>query len=150
MYIGQTGGNQLELMVEGYQHEDFSQNFFEANWLRIALAVRTPDTMWRAKAPAILSNELDTFLDWLQSLRANSGQKRFFDFEDPTLYVCVLEQDAHELTLEFHLHLDFRRPQEDKNETRVAITMNYQELDSWIRHLKQFSEAYPVRYIIGL
>ena len=38
MYIGQKGENQIELVVEGYQHPDVSQNYFEANWLMIGLS----------------------------------------------------------------------------------------------------------------
>ena len=77
MYIGQKGENQIELVVEGYQHPDVSQNYFEANWLMIGLSVHTPHMQWFAKAPAMLSNELNCFIDWLQAIEENVAQNRF-------------------------------------------------------------------------
>lgn len=150
MYIGQSSENQMELVVEGYQHPEDSQNYFEANWLMIALAVRTPTAQWQAKAPVMLSNELNCFIDWLQALGENVAQSRYFDFEEPTLYVCMLERTAHAITLEFHLHLDFRCPDEENHETRVAITMELPELDNWVHELKRYADQYPVRYVFEM
>ena len=150
MYIGQKGENQIELVVEGYQHPDVSQNYFEANWLMIGLSVHTPHMQWFAKAPAMLSNELNCFIDWLQAIEENVAQNRFFDFAEPSLYVCLAERTAHTLTLECHLHLDFRCPEEAQHETRVAGTMDFAELDCWIRQLKKYAEEYPVRYVFEI
>jgi hypothetical protein len=150
MYIGQKDGNQIALMIEGYQHPDASQNYFEANWLMVTLSVCTPEAAWQAKAPAILASELNRFIDWLQALEDNRAENRFFDFEDPMLYICLQDRTAHIITLEFHLHLDFRCPQEQNHETRIAVTLEFAQLDAWIRELKQFAEAYPVRYVFEI
>lgn len=150
MEIGQTGENQIALEIEGYQYPEEPQNYFEANWLMVDLSVRTPKAQWQAKAPVILASELNCFLDWLQAVGENTAANRFFDFEEPTLYVCLTERTAHAVTLEFHFHLDFRCPEEEQHETRVAVVLTLAELDSWIRHLKQYAEAYPVRYVFEM
>ena len=150
MYIGQAGENQIELLVEGYQNPDVAQNYFEANWLMISLKVQTPQAQWQAKAPAILSNELNRFIAWLQAIGEDVAQNRFFDFEDPSLYVCMTERTNHTIILEFHLHLDFRYPKEEQHETRVAITMELAQLDSWVRQLKKYAEEFPVRYVFEM
>jgi len=150
MYIGQDGANQIALMVESYQYPENPHNFFEANWLMVTLSVRTATMEWQAKAPVILSNELNCFIDWLQAVGEDVAQNRYFDFEEPTLYVKLLERNAHAVTLEFHLHLDFRCPDEAQHETRVAVSMDLAQLDSWIRQLKEYAEQYPVRYVFEL
>ena len=150
MYIGQTGESQIEFVIEGYQHAEATNNYFEANWLMVALSVVTPEVQWQAKAPVILSNELDCFIDWLQALSGNLAPNRYFDFEEPSLYVCVTERTSHTITLEFHLHLDFRCPNEDNQETRVALTVSFAELDSWVRQLKVYADSYPVRYVFNV
>ena len=147
MYIGQNGENQIEFTVNGYQHLEVAQNYFEANWLMITSGVQTPAVQWQATAPVMLSNELNCFIDWLQALKENLAQNRYFDFEEPSLYVCMTERTAHDITLEFHLHLEFRCPAEQQHETRVAVSMSYAEMDNWIRDLKQYAEKYPVRYV---
>ncbi len=150
MYIGQTDGNQIALEIEGYQYPEEPQNYFEANWLMVRLTVCTATVQWQAKAPVILSSELNCFIDWLQAVGENMAQNRFFDFEEPTLYVCLESRTPHTITLEFHFHLDFRCPDEEQHETRVAVTLTLAELDSWIRHLKQAAETYPVRYVFEM
>ena len=56
----------------------------------------------------------------------------------------------HTIILEFHLHLDFRYPKEEQHETRVAITMELAQLDSWVRQLKKYAEEFPVRYVFEM
>ena len=150
MYIGHKGENQIEFVVEGYQKWKQAKNYFEANWLNVTISVLTPTLSWKATAPAILAEELIHFVDWLQALKEQLAQNRYFDFEDPSLYVCMVAQDAHTITLEFHLHLDFRRPQERNHETRVAVTLTFAELDTWVRALKQDAERFPVRYVFDM
>ncbi len=77
MYIGQTGENQIALAIEGYQYPENPQNYFEANWLMVDLAVCTPKAQWQAQAPVILSSELNCFIDWLQATGENRAQNRF-------------------------------------------------------------------------
>lgn len=150
MYIGQTGENQIAIAVAGYQYPENPQNYFEANWLMVDLAVCTPKAQWQAQAPVILSSELNCFIDWLQAIGENRAQNRFFDFEEPTLYICMTDHTAHTITLEFHFHLDFRCPEEEKHETRVVVVLTLAELDAWVRQLKQYAEDYPVRYVFEM
>lgn len=142
--------NQIAIAVAGYQYPENPQNYFEANWLMVDLAVCTPKAQWQAQAPVILSSELNCFIDWLQAIGENRAQNRFFDFEEPTLYICMTDHMAHTITLEFHFHLDFRCPEEEKHETRVAVVLTLAELDAWVRQLKQYAEDYPVRYVFEM
>lgn len=148
MLIGQAGKNQMELKIVGYQHPNAQDNFLEANWLKVAVMVQTPQAKWSAEAPVMMANELDRFMDWLQAIRGNKENSTAFDFEDTTLYVELKERDGHQITLEFHMHLEFRNPADrTQKETRVAVTLMRAEFDQWIRELRKYAEEYPVRYV---
>ena len=150
MYIGQEGKNQIELSIKGYEHPDVSDNYFEANWLNTEISVKTVTQSWNASAPVVLSNELSSFNDWLLALQENKAQNRFFDFEDPSLYVCMTDKNEEALTLEFHLHLDFRCPDEENHETRVAVAISKEQLDNWTAQLQAYTESYPTRYVVEM
>lgn len=150
MYIGQEGKNQIELVVNGYEHPDAADNYFGANWLEVTISAKTPTQAWSASAPVVLSNELSSFNDWLLALQENKAQNRFFDFEDPSLYVCMTEKTEDILTLEFHLHLDFRCPDEENHETRVAVKVSGEQMKAWTDQLQKYTETYPIRYVVDM
>lgn len=150
MFIGQAGENQVEFVIKDYQSPEQPRNYFEANWLMVQIHVRTASAQWQAEAPVMLTSELNCFVDWLQALCENVAPNRFFDFEEPSLYVCVTDRKDELLTLEFHFHLEFRCPREQGNETRVAVTMRLSELEEWVRYLKQRAEELPVRYVFDM
>lgn len=151
MYIGQTGESQIEFVIEGYQHAEATNNYFEANWLMVALSVVNHQKYsGRQKRRSFFPMNWIVLLIGCRLLSGNLAPNRYFDFEEPSLYVCVTERTSHTITLEFHLHLDFRCPNEDNQETRVAVTVSFAELDSWVRQLKVYADRYPVRYVFNV
>lgn len=149
MFIGQPGKNQAALTIKGYQNPGQYKNLYEANWLLVELSIQTPEHQWKSTAPAMLTNEMDCFIDWLQALVEDRASSRFFDFLEPLFYVSLQDKNNGRYQFIFHLQLDFKPPfAKDAHEFQLPLELSSQQLHDWIAELKTMAAKYPVIYII--
>ncbi len=94
---------EFEFRVVGYQFPEIVDEDYDANWLLISIAVRSPAGSWTKTDPCLLTWEGHFFANWLADLMAGREVEKEISFLDSNISFEVVGRDEHAVRLKVTL-----------------------------------------------
>jgi hypothetical protein len=136
----------LSLRVKSYA-DDVSKDFYEANWLNIAVKCATDDGKVAFQSPCLMTTDIFDFMDEMNDLLAGQGRQAYLVSLEPQVDVRIARGDGPDMfTLDIEL-----TPNADDDEDiyDVATIVTRAEIEAMAKQAEQVVEAFPVRGIEG-
>src|SRR5262245_15497429 len=94
MKLQGENGNAFELAVLRYEHPDFTEDLWDANWLVVKGSVSAPQGTWQFLDPCATTFELAGLANWLEKIAAKGFEPSQFVFAEPNLvFTCDSEPE---------------------------------------------------------
>lgn len=85
MLLRGSDGQSFQLRVLGYQFPNETTDYWDANWLYVAVSVEHPRGGWSAIDPSLLTFEVARLADWFDSLAQGGPVDAEEEFTEPNL-----------------------------------------------------------------
>ena len=134
----------LSLSVKSYA-DDVSKDFYEANWLNIAVQCPTDEGNVAFQSPCLMTTDLFDFMDEINDLLAGQGRQAYLVSLEPQVDVRIARGDGPDVfTLEVEL-----TPNADDDEDiyGLSTTVTRADVQGYIAQAEKIIEAFPVRGI---
>jgi hypothetical protein len=134
----------LSLAVKSYA-DDASNDFYEANWLNIAVSCPTEDGDVAFQSACLMTTDLFDFMDEISDLLAGQGRQAYLVSLEPQIDVRIARGDTPDIfTLEVEL-----TPNADDDEDiyGLSTTVTRAEVEGYTAQAEKIIEAFPVRGI---
>lgn len=140
-----AGGSALSVRIAGYQFAE-ADNDWDANWLTVAVDVRTPQRAWQALAPALLTWEARELAAWLDAVAEATDGGRGFSGLEGTVQLEAADMDGRPvLTVVFWRDLAPAGSGED--EVHVTFSLTAEDVRRFAGELRAAVEPFPVRVV---
>ena len=134
----------LELNVKSYA-DDASKDFYEANWLNIAVTCPTDDGDVAFQSPCLMTTDIFDFMDEIAALLAGEGRQAYLVSLEPQVDVRIARGDGPDtFTLDVEL-----TPNADDDEDIYGLTttVTRAQVEGFTAQAEQIIETFPVRGI---
>jgi hypothetical protein len=134
----------LTLSVKSYA-DDVSSDFYEANWLNIAVKCPTDEGDVAFQSPCLMTTDLFDFMDEINDLLAGQGRQAYLVSLEPQVDVRIARGDGPDtFTLEVEL-----TPNADDDEDIYGLStiVTRVDVEGYIVQAEKIIEAFPVRGI---
>jgi hypothetical protein len=143
----EDGLTEFEVHILKYEFPDIQVDW-DANWLTLAVRVRTAERSWEAIDSCLLTWEADELLTWLSGLTRFKQQDTGIDFLEPDLAFEAAASGEQSLDLSVRLGygllpLERRRP--GWEEMVVPMRISYLSLREAVRALGEQVGRFPIR-----
>ncbi len=93
MKLAGANGQSLELWIKGYQYPELETGIEDINWLVVEGKVAHPRGGWSFREPCLLTFEVSSLAEWLESVDRIKDFDEELSFIEPNLrFNCRLEQ----------------------------------------------------------
>ncbi|MFT4707204.1 MAG: hypothetical protein ACI9PU_001044 [Ascidiaceihabitans sp.] len=134
----------LTLSVKSYA-DDVSSDFYEANWLNIAVKCPTDEGDVAFQSPCLMTTDLFDFMDEISDLLAGQGRQAYLVSLEPQVDVRIARGDGPDT---FTLEVELTPNAEDDEDIYDAATIvTRAEVEAMVKQAEQVIEAFPVRGI---
>jgi len=145
MRIQRFDGCHFTIEFVGYQFPE-ETDYWDGNWLQVAVSAKHPDGWWHATDPSLLTFEAVEFAGWLEAL-AGAGTGSRIRFTEPNLsFESVVVDGGTAIRVFFELE---SRPAWAKSipsdEFWIDFPCSEQDLRGAATALRQHLERFPVR-----
>jgi hypothetical protein len=136
----------LDLSIKSYA-DDVSEDFYEANWLNIAVQCKTDEGEVAFQSPCLMTTDIFDFMDEINDLLAGMGRQAYLVSLEPQVDVRIARGDGPDVfTLDVELTPD---AQDDEGIYDVAVIVSRAEVEAMAKQAEAVVEAFPVRGIEG-
>jgi hypothetical protein len=84
MRIQGSGGQSLSVDLKGYQFPE-ATDYWDGNWLMVAISANHPDGAWRTTDPSLLTFEVAELVTWLEAVADGREVASHIRFIEPNL-----------------------------------------------------------------
>jgi hypothetical protein len=117
--LSDTKGASLSLTVSGYQFPEIQTDWCDSNWLNITGKVEQPRGSWTFADACMLTSELASLCDWLESIAASPNPShQSICFLEPNLVFHVVRANE-QAVLRVNLSLECSPPWFESREERI-------------------------------
>jgi len=103
MLLTGTEGTMFEMQVVGYQFPHLEHEDYDSDWLNIKIRVTLAEGSWTSTDPSLLTWELASLAQWLESIAAGISVEPEEDFLEPNLRFELSKTDPKRLRVYFEL-----------------------------------------------
>ena len=103
MLLRGIDNTEFEMKVVGYQFPHLEHEQYDSDWLNIKIRVKLPQGSWTAIDPSLLTRELVSLTEWLESIADGKRVDSEESFIEPNLRFELLEEEPKRLRVYFEL-----------------------------------------------
>jgi hypothetical protein len=148
MLLKGTEGTEFELKVIGYQFPDLENEEYDSDWLSIHLRVVHQRGTWTSIDPSLLTWEVSSLAEWLQSISRGESVDEEESFLEPNLSFQLTGNGARKLRVYFELE---SRPEwapydgSSREDLWLEFELDPVQLRNAVASLREALQRYPVR-----
>ena len=101
MKLQGENGNAFELAVLRYEHPDFTEDFWDANWLVVKGSVSATEGSWHFLDPCATTFELAGLARWLDTIASKAFEPSEYMFAEPNLVFSCSNEPQPSVTVRF-------------------------------------------------
>lgn len=148
-------GDSFELRIVGYEFTSTSEDIYDANWLMVNIRVGVDDRNLETTEPLLLTWEVISLADWLDSIAARRPSKTAMEFLEPDLRFELQESLDDPVRLRACAQLAEQSlgpamPRNRKQDVCVELECSTIELKKTVADLRLQLSRFPPRGDIGL
>ena len=143
MLLTDHRGTSLEFHALRYQFPQLTRTQYDSNWLVIGGRIEKDGAAWKFQDPCLLTNEMHSLAEWLESQAIDPGTNSEISFIEPNLYFKWIDRK-----LRVDLECECRPPWApfDKvEEFYVNLSPSSEELLAAAEALRADLAKYPIR-----
>ncbi len=133
MLLEDANGSELELNIIGYEFPDAvpkpGEMDYDANWLFIAIKVKSPQGSWEDRDPCLLTWEADQLAKWLEGMSKDLPFVSYQTFMEPNLDFRIVEHTDDRFVVRVGFGLEFRPPWNDTYRGEVEVDLHVSRED---------------------
>jgi hypothetical protein len=135
------------MSLVGYQFPQLEDVEYDSNWLQVKIVVSHSRGKWSAVAPALLTYEMESLIDWLKELSAGKYDKRHLLFTEPCISFHLLPSEGEPDKLAIEFSYEFRPPwaKDPHEEHQIAFPLASIDLMKAAQLLENQLHQYPTR-----
>lgn len=142
-----SDGTTFEMEVVGYQFPN-SKEQYDADWLNSRIAVRVPQGSWTSTDPSLLTWELASLIEWLESVAKGEPVDPEVSFTEPNLRFEL--HGTEPLLLRIYFELESRpgwAPADGAgmDDLWAEFPIDESELMAGAASLRKYLAWYPIR-----
>ena len=139
---------EFELKVVGYQFPHLQHEPYDSDWLKINIRVKHPRGSWSSTDPCLLTYELASLIEWLESIVNDEPVDSEIDFIEPNLHFALLTDGTKKLRVYFELECRPSWAPADEaglDDLWVEFEVTPESLKSAAENLRLQLQRFPVR-----
>lgn len=148
MKLQAESGNAFELVVLRYEHPDFTEDRWDANWLVVSGTVTAAGQSWGFVEPCITTFELAELADWLENPRNGALDPTTCAFTEPNLEFSYSGQPEPRLRIRFaHASAPpwLAEPSERAGGLSLEFPLSEQDREAAVAALRHALREWPIR-----
>jgi hypothetical protein len=148
MLLKGSDGEEFEMEVAGYQFPHLEQEQDDSDWLKIKISVRLREGSWTSTDPSLLTWELTSLAQWLESIAEGASVESEESFLEPNLRFEITQSEAK--TLRVYFELESRPPWAPSDgagmdDLFAEFAVNPDDLRDAASSLREDLKRFPVR-----
>jgi hypothetical protein len=101
MKLQGENGTDFELAVLRYEHADYTEDFWDANWLVVKGSVSATEGSWHFLDPCATTFELAGLANWLDTIAVKGFEPSEYTFAEPNLVFSCGNDPQPSVTIRF-------------------------------------------------
>ncbi|MDT4965996.1 MAG: hypothetical protein QOJ64_733 [Acidobacteriota bacterium] len=148
MLLNGNEGTEFELKVIGYQFPDLEKEEYDSDWLSIQLRVVHPRGSWSSIDPPLLTWEVSSLAEWLESISRGERVDEEESFLEPNFSFQLTGNGTKKLRVYFELE---SRPEwapydgSSMEDLWLEFELDPVQLRDAAASLREALQRYPVR-----
>lgn len=143
-----SGETTFEMGVVGYQFPHLKNEPYDADWLNIQIDVRLPQGSWTSTDPSLLTWEMASLCEWLDSIAHGRSVESEESFTEPNLRFEL--QGANPQTVRVYFELESRpswAPSDGAgmDDLWAEFPIDLTELKTAAASLREYLTQFPTR-----
>jgi len=139
---------EFELKVVGYQFPHLAHEQYDSDWLNIRIRVKLSQGTWTATDPSLLTWELVSLIEWLESIADSNRVDSEASFMEPNLRFELIEEEPKRLRIYFELESRPSWAPHDgagMDDLWAEFEVEEEELRDAAASLREDLKRYPIR-----
>lgn len=134
--------------VAGYQFPHLEHEEYDSDWLKINIRVRLPEGSWTSTDPSLLTWEVASLAQWLESIAEGVSAESEQSFLEPNLRFELMQSEPK--TLRVYFELESRPPWAPSDgagmdDLFAEFAVNPDDLRDAASALREDLKRFPVR-----
>ena len=148
MLLKGNEGTEFELKVIGYQFPHLEKEEYDSDWLSIQLRVVHPRGIWTSIDPSLLTWEVSSLAEWLESISRGESVDEEESFLEPNLSFQLTGNGTKKLRVYFELESRPKWASYDGSSMEdlwLEFELDPVQLNDAAASLREALQRYPVR-----
>lgn len=145
-----SGDSTFEFQVIGYQFPHLKSEPYDADWLNIRIDVKLHKRSWTSTDPSLLTWELASLIEWLDSIADGKAVESEESFMEPNLRFELTGEESRNLRVYFEVE---SRPTwapsdgagMDVDDLWAEFPIDREELKAATASLREYLHKFPTR-----
>jgi hypothetical protein len=147
MQIQGSGGQSLNVDLKGYQFPG-ATDYWDGNWLMVAISANHPEGAWRTTDPSLLTFEVAELVAWLEAIADGNQVASDIGFIEPNLsfeLVHVAGVASVRVYFELESRPEWAKSSRPTGEFWMDFALSDRDLPAAANSLRAQLAAFPVR-----
>ena len=148
MILRGDDNTEFEMSVVGYQFPHLAHEQYDSDWLNVKIRVKLSQGTWTTTDPSLLTWELVSLTEWLESIADSKRVDSEESFMEPNLRFELIEEEPKRLRVYFELESRPSWAPHDgagMGDLWAEFEVGEAELRDAVASLREDLKRYPIR-----